>query len=155
MCWECSKAKQLSCIISRKLWEGCMQNKHRTTTLWPSTKKQMVLRTLCASWCVSITNEISCAIFTLYPMTSAIISPLMWSIDLWSQTSGDRIYVACHFIFKQMLIVGVIYIRHHFEGCFMWVGEAGFNSLYLGVIVGKVHWIRSSYLSGPCAFQSC
>lgn len=99
----------------------------------------MVLRTLCASWCASTTNEKSCGIFTLYPMTSAIISPLMWSNDLCSQTSGDRIYVACHFIFKQMLIVGVIYIRHQLEGCFMCVGEAGFNSLYLGVVVGKVH----------------
>ena len=45
---------QLSCTIPRTLWDGCMQNNHRTTTLSPSSKKQMVLRTLCASWAVTI-----------------------------------------------------------------------------------------------------
>ena len=53
--WLTLCASWVSCTIPRRLWEGCMQNNHRTTTL-SQALKYMVLRTLCASWVMSFSH---------------------------------------------------------------------------------------------------
>ena len=83
-------ASWVSCTIHRILWEGCMQNNHRTTTLSPSFKKHTVLRT---SWIGSVSNSyntprVLLAVYrnTLYDVDCVCVScPLLsqrWPMSL-------------------------------------------------------------------------
>lgn len=73
----------VSCSIPRMLWEGCMQNNHRATTLQPSFKNKWFSE-LCASW--GSTELGWCVLFFwthfLYTSLYCIDSRLNWQSEM-------------------------------------------------------------------------
>uniref|UniRef100_A0A4W5JBK2 Uncharacterized protein n=1 Tax=Hucho hucho TaxID=62062 RepID=A0A4W5JBK2_9TELE len=87
----------LSCTIPRKLWEGCMQNNHRTATVSSSSKKHMALKKLCASW----------VCFILYDFVSILDlkSKRFLCVDVkekWFSSVGIACCVSCLFQHRRM-----------------------------------------------------